>query len=39
MFDELFIGDPATLIFFDETGDESATFFVEQRLGDIHFGG
>ena len=39
MFDELFIGDPAALIFFNETGDESATFFVEQRLGDIHFGG
>jgi hypothetical protein len=39
MFDELFIGDPAALIFFNETGDESSTFFVEQRLRDIHFGG
>ena len=32
MFDELFIGDPAALIFFNESGDESATFFVEQGL-------
>jgi hypothetical protein len=39
MFDELFIGYPAALIFFNETGYESATFFVEQRLRDIHFGG